>query len=101
MVFSGLQQGYLEPCGCAGLENQKGGISRRHSLFKELEAKGWPLAAFDVGGQIRRYGRQAEIQLGIAVEALRTMKYEAVTFGSGELRRADQRTTGDYRQSGG
>src|SRR5689334_17284064 len=25
LVFSGEQNGYLEPCGCAGLVNQKGG----------------------------------------------------------------------------
>src|SRR5437016_3748732 len=27
LVISGRQDGYLEPCGCAGLENQKGGLS--------------------------------------------------------------------------
>ena len=26
LVFSGEMDGYLEPCGCAGLENQKGGL---------------------------------------------------------------------------
>jgi hypothetical protein len=25
LVFTGEQDGFLEPCGCAGLENQKGG----------------------------------------------------------------------------
>src|SRR6187401_616745 len=29
LVFTGEQDGYIEPCGCAGLENQKGGFRRR------------------------------------------------------------------------
>src|SRR5688572_7206502 len=32
LVFSGEQDGYLEPCGCAGLENQKGGLQRRFTF---------------------------------------------------------------------
>src|SRR5262245_21037556 len=45
LVFSGEQDGYLEPCGCAGLENQKGGFRRRATLFNELRNKGWPIVA--------------------------------------------------------
>jgi hypothetical protein len=86
LVISGRQEGYLEPCGCAGLENQKGGFSRRHALFKELQQKGWPLAAVDVGGLVRRFGRQAEVQFGTSAEALKTMGYSAVGFGSDDLR---------------
>ena len=29
LFVSGQQHGYLEPCGCTGLENQKGGLIRR------------------------------------------------------------------------
>src|SRR5262245_7450333 len=36
LVFSGEQNGYLEPCGCAGLENQKGGLKRRFTFIKQL-----------------------------------------------------------------
>ena len=43
IVISGELDGYLEPCGCAGLENQLGGLKRRHTLIKQLEADGWPL----------------------------------------------------------
>ena len=85
-MISGRQEGYLEPCGCAGLENQKGGFSRRYALFKVLRQKGWPVAAVDVGGLVRRFGRQAEVQFGISAEALKTMGYCAVGFGSDDLR---------------
>ena len=86
LVISGRQDGYLEPCGCAGLENQKGGFNRRHALFQQLEKQGWPLASVDVGGLVRRFGRQAEIQFGISAEALKTMGYNAVGFGPSDLR---------------
>lgn len=86
LVITGLQQGYLEPCGCAGLENQKGGLSRRHTLIKEMKGRGWPVIPIDVGGQIDRYGRQSVIKFGIAVEALTTMDYRAVSLGAGDLR---------------
>ncbi len=86
LVISGLQNGYLEPCGCAGLENQKGGLSRRHALLKQLAERGWPLAAVDVGGQVRRFGRQAEVQYTLVADALKQMGYSAVAFGADDLR---------------
>jgi hypothetical protein len=86
LVISGRQDGYLEPCGCAGLDRQIGGLSRRHSLIKELQSKGWPVTAVDVGGLVRRFGKQAEIQFAISAEALKEMGYGAVGFGPSDLR---------------
>jgi hypothetical protein len=86
LVISGRQDGYLEPCGCAGLDQQKGGISRHHSLIRQLEAGGWPVAAVDVGGLVRRFGRQSEIKFAISAEALKKMGYSAVGFGPDDLR---------------
>jgi hypothetical protein len=38
IFYTGNQQGYIEPCGCTGLENQKGGLMRRHlSLILRLK----------------------------------------------------------------
>ncbi|MGE0537681.1 MAG: multiheme c-type cytochrome [Pirellulales bacterium] len=86
LLVSGLQHGYLEPCGCTGIDNQKGGLSRRHALIGQLAAEGWPLVMLDVGDQVRRFGRQANIQFNITVDALRTMNYSAVGFGPDDLR---------------
>jgi hypothetical protein len=86
LVFSGAQQGYIEPCGCAGLENQKGGLSRRHQLLKQLARNGWPVAAFDAGGLVKRFGKQQELKLAASVDSLNTMGYKAVTFGGEDLR---------------
>jgi hypothetical protein len=86
LVFSGEQDGFLEPCGCAGLENQKGGLKRRFTLIKQLREKGWPIVAMDLGGQEKRTGVQPEIKLDFAYRALATMGYSAVGFGPNDLR---------------
>ena len=86
LMFSGEMDGYLEPCGCAGLENQLGGLKRRHTLIKQLEAKGWPVAALDMGGQVRRVGPQAEVKFRYALESLVKLGYAAIGFGARELR---------------
>lgn len=86
IVITGEMDGYLEPCGCAGLENQKGGLSRRHTFLSQLERDGWPLVAVDLGGSVRRYGRQAELQYELTANALAKMGYAAVGFGLKDLR---------------
>jgi hypothetical protein len=86
LVITGRQSGYLEPCGCAGLENQKGGLSRRHSLFKDLAARGWPVTAVDLGSLVRRFGKQAEFQFAASADALKAMDYGAVGFGPADLK---------------
>ena len=87
LVLTGQQLGYIEPCGCTGLENQKGGLARRHSLIKQLaEERGWPLVPLDVGSQVRRYGKQSELKFQHTAEALRTMGYRAVALGGDDLR---------------
>ncbi len=86
ILITGRQDGYIEPCGCAGLENQKGGIGRRHALVKQLAADGWPLLGVDAGGLVHRFGRQAEIKFAISAQALKAMGYQAVGFSATDLR---------------
>ncbi len=87
IVFTGEQIGYLEPCGCAGLENQKGGLKRRHTLVRILRDQwGWPLALFDAGEQVRYFGPQADIKHRRTIEALIEIGYQAVGFGVKDLR---------------
>lgn len=85
LVITGNQHGYLEPCGCTGLANQKGGLARRHSLIKQLIAKGWDVAPLDAGNQVRRFGPQAELQFQMTADALRKMGYKAIGLGSEDL----------------
>jgi hypothetical protein len=86
IVMTGEQLGYMEPCGCAGLENQKGGLNRRSTLLGQLREKGWPLVEVDVGGLIHRYGQQAEIKFQNMVEGLKLMDYAAIGWGPDDLR---------------
>jgi len=86
IVITGEQLGYIEPCGCAGLENQKGGLRRRHTFLKQLAARGWPVAALDNGGLIHRFGQQSEIKFEKTVEGLKIMDYAAVGFGVDDLK---------------
>lgn len=86
IFITGRQHGYIEPCGCTGLANQKGGLARRHSLWKQLIDRGWPLVGVDVGNQVRRFGRQPEIKFQMTVEGLKGIGYHAITFGPDDLR---------------
>ncbi|MEM8671166.1 MAG: multiheme c-type cytochrome [Planctomycetota bacterium] len=86
LVVTGNQHGYIEPCGCTGLDRQKGGLARRYTFMKQLEEMGWDLLPIDAGNQVRRYGRQAEIKLQQTSKALQQMDYRAVGFGPDDLR---------------
>jgi hypothetical protein len=86
LLVSGRQDGYLEPCGCAGLERMKGGLTRRHSLFKTLKGNGWPVVGIDCGGLIKGFGRQAELKFHLTVDAMKEMGYSAIGLGKTDLR---------------
>lgn len=87
LLFTGEIDGFLEPCGCAGLENQLGGLKRRHTLIRQLEADGWPVVPLDLGGFVnrKRIGPQSEIKFRLALESLRTLGYKAIGLGAPEL----------------
>ena len=85
LLLTGQQHGYLEPCGCTGLDRQKGGIIRRDTLLTQLKDRGWSVVPLDVGNQVRRTGRQAEIQFRVTANAFKTMGYKAVTLGFDDL----------------
>jgi len=86
LFITGRQHGYLEPCGCTGLANQKGGLARRHTFRRQLVDKGWSLVSLDVGNQVRRSGRQAEIKYQVTAESLKQLGYDAVGLGPDDLR---------------
>ena len=86
VILTGELNGYVEPCGCAGKENQKGGLSRRQNLLRAITNAGWPLVSVDLGNQVRRFGRQAEVKFQSVADGLRDMGYSAVGFGPDDLR---------------
>jgi hypothetical protein len=86
LVFTAEQDGYLEPCGCTGLENQKGGLKRRFTMLKQLRDKGWPLIVMDAGGQEKNTGKQAYLKGDFSYKALLKMGYDVIGFGENDLK---------------
>jgi len=86
LAITGELDGYIEPCGCTGKENQKGGLSRRQNFLQALKAAGWPVVAVDLGGQVKRFGRQAEVKYQSIADGLRQMNYSGIGFGPADLR---------------
>lgn len=85
LFLTGQQKGYIEPCGCTGLENQKGGLNRRDTLLKLIQNRGWDVVPLDAGSQVRRQGRQAELIFRFSAEAMAEMGYRAIALGEQDL----------------
>lgn len=85
LVITGEMDGYVEPCGCAGKDNMKGGIARRYTFLQGLTQKGWNPLPVDVGGHVKRFGPQNEIKFTHIADALKLMKYQAVALGKRDL----------------
>lgn len=86
LVLSGLLEGYIEPCGCAGMDRMKGGLSRRHAFISELKEKGWNPLCIDAGQIANGFGVQAELKFDMAMNAFRLMEYHAIGMGKSELK---------------
>ncbi len=84
--ITGQQMGYIEPCGCTGLENQKGGLNRRDTLISELRARDFNVIPIDVGNQERRMGRQGHLKFIKTIEAMKQMDYRSVALGPEDLK---------------
>ncbi len=83
LIFSGEQHGYMEPCGCS--VTQSGGLSRRGDFIRQLTEKGWPLAALDLGGLVRKDNQQNKFKYQVMLSALKDLGYKAIGLGSEEL----------------
>ena len=87
LVFTGMTNGYIEPCGCAGMDRMKGGLSRRQSFLKTLRnEKDWNVVAIDTGQITTGFGVQEELKFDMAMNAFQIMQYDAIGIGEGELR---------------
>ncbi len=98
LVITGRLEGYIEPCGCAGLDKMMGGLGRRHSFLKQLRAAadesvadklsgyGWPVVVVDVGGTAKRYGTQAVMKFHNMVDGIKKMGYDAIALGKTDLK---------------
>lgn len=85
LVLTGRLNGYLEPCGCAGMDRMTGGLSRQCEFFDQLKKKGWNPLILDVGGISPGVTKQAQIKFLAATNMLREMGYDAITLGTIDL----------------
>jgi hypothetical protein len=85
LIFTGEMDGYIEPCGCAGLENQLGGMKRRYTFLKQLADNGWNPVPLDMGGQVRRAGPQSQIKFKFGMQAIIDCGYQVVGLGFKDL----------------
>lgn len=89
LFVTGRLHGYIEPCGCVGLDRQKGGLLRRHTVQKLLMNRGWDLVSIDAGNQIRRFSEQALLKMEAVFTSLcQTMDYDAIGLGPDDLTKA-------------
>ena len=101
LVISGEQFGYLEPCGCT--EGQHGGLLRRADMLEKLrDEKQWPLALVDLGSLIKapslaRGGpEQIKLKFRAALQALSTLKYNALALSPEDLKLGIDETVGQF-----
>ncbi|MDR0328982.1 MAG: hypothetical protein LBI05_11875 [Planctomycetaceae bacterium] len=86
LFFTGFLDGYIEPCGCAGADQMKGGLSRRHTCLQQLERKGWEVMPIDAGNLNKGFGQQEELKFSFVIdEAYRLMNYHVAGIGDREL----------------
>ena len=87
LFVTGRLHGYIEPCGCTGLTNQKGGLLRRHTCQKMLKAKGFDPVCIDTGNMIRRFGQQPSIKMKTAYKSIAgIMNYDAIGMGIDDIK---------------
>jgi len=80
IVYSGNTLGELKPCGCAKEEDQ-GGIERRMGYIEEMRARTKNTLLVDNGDNFKEPTRQGKIKARYLMQAVRDMKYDAVTLG--------------------
>jgi hypothetical protein len=83
IVFTGEENGYLEPCGCS--EVQLGGLPKRHTLINHLRGKDENWILLSLGDLFGNVGRQDEIKMETALDALDRMGYAAHNIGEKDL----------------
>ncbi|MCI0701113.1 MAG: hypothetical protein L0241_08520 [Planctomycetia bacterium] len=86
LVLTGQTFGFLQPCGCS--RPQVGGLERRGMFIESLKAKGWPVAAIDLGDiypEKPANRDQGMMRYVTTLHAMREMGYVAVGMGKTEI----------------
>jgi len=104
ILFSGEQNGYIEPCGCS--DDQLGGLRRRMILVEQLRKQGYPLVPLDLGGLINDpngpHGgpQESKIRYSVALKGLDLLKYEAFALSAQDFQLGVEEVLGQYLNLG-
>ena len=82
LVWTGEQNGHLEPCGCA--KPQLGGMLRRAGYLRAMPAG--PSLRVDNGDLTEARGRQDELKAETSIQLLNQLGYAAINLGETDLR---------------
>jgi hypothetical protein len=83
IIFTGEENGYLEPCGCS--EKELGGLPRRYTLVNRLRKKDENWIILSLGDLPGKVGRQDEIKMETTLRALDQMDYAAHNIGEKDI----------------
>mgnify|MGYP001949539300 CR=1 FL=1 len=83
IIFTGEENGYLEPCGCS--EKELGGLPKRHSLINLLRNRDENWIILSLGDLPGKVGRQDEIKMETTLKALGQMGYTAHNIGEKDI----------------
>ncbi|MFQ5964160.1 MAG: multiheme c-type cytochrome [Candidatus Scalinduaceae bacterium] len=83
IVFTGEENGYLEPCGCS--EGELGGLPRRHTLINLMKKNDENYILLSLGDIPKQVGRQDEIKMETTLKALDQMGYIAHNIGEKDI----------------
>ena len=67
-------------------KTKKAGLVDGQNFLTALKSEGWPVVAVDLGGLVKRFGRQAEVKYQSIADGLRQMGYSGIGFGPADLR---------------
>lgn len=82
VLFTGEENGYIEPCGCT--QGQLGGMKRRYAFVETLKKSGLllPVSLGDIPGEVNR---QNEIKMQVILHAFDIMGYVAHNLGEKDI----------------
>jgi len=83
IIFTGEENGYLEPCGCS--EKELGGFPRRHTLVNRLRKQDENWILLSLGDLPGKASRQDEIKMETILRALDQMDYAAHNIGEKDI----------------
>lgn len=83
ILFTGEENGYIEPCGCT--KGQLGGMKRRYAFVETLKKRGHIILPVSLGDIPSGVNRQDEVKMQVMLHAFDIMGYVAHNLGEKDI----------------